>query len=110
MVQKLAQCGCGNCLWSGAVAGQDSFFKSVRGAPLSPSTVSSICKRIVKLAGRLENVSSHSLWIGGATAALQGGLSKEQIMAVGGWSSHVAERYLRAAEVAQMRTSVRMGL
>ncbi len=94
--------------WRGMKPGL--LFESAKGAPLSPSAVSSICKRMVKAAGRSDIVSSHSLRIGGATAALRGGLSKEQIMAVGGWTSHAVERYLRAAEVVQLGTSVRMGL
>jgi integrase len=85
-------------------------FRSTTGGPLSSSAVSSVCRRVVAAAGLTAAVSSHSLRIGGATAAMEGGLSKEQIMAIGGWKSNSVERYLRARETAALGTSQRMGL
>jgi integrase len=85
-------------------------FQSVTGAALTASAISSICKRMVAAAGLSARVSSHSLRIGGATAAMEGGLSKEQVMVIGGWQSNAVERYLRAREAAIEGTTVRMGL
>eukprot|EP01087_Luapelamoeba_hula_P023388 TRINITY_DN857_c0_g1_i5.p1 TRINITY_DN857_c0_g1~~TRINITY_DN857_c0_g1_i5.p1 ORF type:complete len:471 (-),score=61.30 TRINITY_DN857_c0_g1_i5:898-2310(-) len=65
---------------------------------------------MVARAGRKERVSSHSLRIGGATAAMLGGMTKEQIMTVGGWRSGAVELYIRSLEPAVFRASERMGL
>jgi len=64
---------------------------------------------MVQAAGRTEKVSSHSLCIGGATAAIEGGLTREQTMTIGGWNSEAVNRYLRARELAVMQVSQRMG-
>jgi hypothetical protein len=53
--------------------------------------------------------SSHSLRIGGATAALAAGMSMDQIRAIGGWKSDVIDRYLRQVEVARTGLSGLMG-
>jgi len=84
-------------------------FTSATGGKLSVSAVSSICKRMVEAAGLDAQVSSHSLRIGGATAAMMAGITREQIMTIGGWSSSAVDRYLRAAEVTRLGVSVKMG-
>ena len=66
--------------------------------------------RDVKMAGFTTKVSSHSLRIGGATAAMMAGISREQIMSIGGWSSSAVDRYLRAVEITRLHVSDRMGL
>lgn len=76
---------------------------------LSSSAISTVCRRMVQSAGLDVSVSSHLLRIGGATAAMDGGLSKEQIMAVGGWKSAAVECYLRACEGMQKGLTRRMG-
>jgi site-specific recombinase XerD len=76
---------------------------------LTSRDISLILQKMVDLAGCPEVVTSHSLRIGGATAALKGGLTKEQIMALGGWSSGAVERYLRDHELLQLAPSKRMG-
>jgi integrase len=80
-------------------------FRSAGGRPLTSSTITSICKRMVRDAGGDAIVSSHSLRIGGATAAMMGGLRREQIMAIGGWHSGAVDRYLRAVEVTKVGAS-----
>jgi len=65
---------------------------------------------MVAAAGLQVRVSSHSLQIGGGTAVMMAGLTREQIMMIGGWSSAVVDRYLRALEMTRLRVSARMGL
>jgi hypothetical protein len=84
-------------------------FQLVTGAALTASAISLICKRMVAAAGLSARVLSHSLRIGGATAAMEGGLSKEQVMVIGGWQSNAIEWYLCAREAAIEGTTVRMG-
>jgi site-specific recombinase XerD len=76
---------------------------------LTSRDISLLLQKMVDLAGCSEVVTSHSLRIGGATAALKGGLTKEQIMALGGWSSGAVERYLRDHELLQLAPSRCMG-
>lgn len=84
-------------------------FLSVDGRQLSTAAVSSIVKRVADVAGVKGRFSSHSMRIGGATAAMEGGMTKEQIKAIGGWSGEAVERYMRAREVAQLKASTLMG-
>jgi integrase len=84
-------------------------FTACGGRPLSTSTISAVCQRMVAAAGRSEVVTSHSLRIGGATAAVEGGLTREQAMTIGGWESDAVDRYLRARELAAEGVSHRMG-
>jgi len=65
---------------------------------------------MVAEAGLQVRVSSHSLQIGGATAAMMAGLTREQIMTIGGWNSAVVDRYLQALEMTRLRVSARMPL
>jgi site-specific recombinase XerD len=85
-------------------------FINRRGSPLSAGAISKICQRMVSRAGLNAQVSSHSLRIGGATAAMVGGLSKEQVMAIGGWTSDAVELYMRMNEPTLLGTTRRMGL
>ena len=60
-------------------------FPSVTGRSISGQAVNAIVKRVANHAGLVGRYSGHSMRIGGATAALQGGMSMEQIRAIGGW-------------------------
>jgi integrase len=91
-------------------AGDDWVFCSQGGKQLSVSAVSSIVQKMVEWAGIQGWYTGYSLRIGGATAAMSGGLTLEQIMAVGGWKSGVVLLYLRALGAAQANASARMGL
>ena len=53
--------------------------------------------------------ASHSLRIGGATAALAGGVEPSVIRVCGQWSSDVAELYMRLTRQAASRFSVLIG-
>ena len=61
---------------------------------MSASAVSPIFRRIAQDAGVRGPFSGHSLRIGGASAALSGGLSVDQVKAVGGWKSDAVKQYL----------------
>jgi len=60
--------------------------------------------------GRAASEGVLSLQIGGATAVMMAGLTREQIMMIGGWSSAAVDRYLWALEMTRLRVSARMGL
>lgn len=85
-------------------------FCDAAGKQLSTSAISAICRRMVERADLPVKVSSHSLRIGGATAAMAGGMSKERIMAIGGWASGAVGRYIRSLEPLALSASRRMGL
>jgi len=78
--------------WGGQEEGL--LFRAAQGGRLSTQAITLICQRMVAVAGLKVRVSSHSLQIGGATAAMMEGLIREQIMKIGGWSSAAMDRYL----------------
>ncbi len=80
------------------------------GDQLASSAISSIVRKAANAVGIQGHFSSHSLRIGEATAALEGGLTKEQIKAIGGWTSESVDRYIRAREASQIGVSSKMGL
>jgi len=94
--------------WRGQEEGL--LFKAAQGGRLSTQAITSICQRMVVAANLQVKVSSHSLRIGGATAAMMAGLTREQIMTIGGWSSTAVDRYLQAVEITRLKVSARMGL
>lgn len=73
---------------------QGPLFLTEKGAPLSVSAVSSVVARVAVGAGLRGLYSGHSLRIGGASAALNGGLSVDQIKSIGGWKSDAVTTYL----------------
>jgi hypothetical protein len=77
---------------------------------MSLGAITAVCRRMVEAVGGDEKVSSHLLRIGGATAAIEGGLTKEQVMTVGGWRSEAINLYLHVREVAGVDASQHMGL
>jgi site-specific recombinase XerD len=93
--------------WRGLAEGL--LFTTRTGSMMTPAAITSVCRRIISAVGGEERVSSHSLRIGGATAAIEGGLTKEQVMTVGGWKSEAVNLYLHAREVAGVGASRRMG-
>ena len=75
-----------------------------RGRPLTSATVSQLLKFVVEAAGgSAVGLSSHSLRIGGATAALAAGVPPEAIRLMGRWDSDVYEIYCRQSRQAAMR-------
>ncbi|ELR13539.1 integrase domain containing protein [Acanthamoeba castellanii str. Neff] len=85
-------------------------WRGLGGGVMSSSAISAVCQRMVAAAGLSAQVSSHSLRIGGATAAVEGGMTREQVMTIGGWRSDAVNSYLRARELPSMAVSRRMGL
>ncbi len=85
-------------------------FPSASGKPISGQTVNAVVKRVATHAGLVGRYSGHSMRIGGATAALQGGMSMEQIRAIGGWESKAVLLYLRSIAAANNKASQKMGL
>lgn len=55
-------------------------------------------------------LSGDSLRIGGATAALQGGATVEQVRATGDWTSDAVNLYMRAVGAARSGITTKMGL
>jgi integrase len=76
--------------WNIDLTSEEIFFKSARKSEnkgVSVSAISSVVKRMAAKAGIVGKFSSHSLRIGGASAAIKGGMSMEQVKAIGGWIS-----------------------
>ena len=84
-------------------------FVSHSGTSLSSSAVTSIVRRVAELAGVKGRFSGHSLRIGGASAALAGGLSVDQVKAVGGWKSDTVKQYLAPVLLSSTSVSQLMG-
>jgi integrase len=88
----------------------EPLFVSVQGKPVTTNALLSVVRRMAAYAGFEGRVSSHSLHIGGATAAMQAGMTMAQIRAIGGWESKAIGLYLRAVGAAAAGASAKMGL
>ena len=76
---------------------EDLLFIGAAGRPLTTSAVSSVIRRMAEAHGLdPKSFSGHSLRIGGASAALAGGLTVDQVKAVGGWKSAAVNQYLES--------------
>lgn len=76
---------------------EDLLFIGASGRPLTTSAVTSVIRRMAEMHGLdPKSFSGHSLRIGGASAALAGGLTVDQVKAVGGWRSAVVNQYLES--------------
>jgi len=88
-------------------AAADPLFVGAAGKRLTSSAVTSIVRRMAEAHGLDPgSVSGHSLRIGGASAAADGGLSMTQIMAAGGWKSGAVQRYLSPVKKKENAKSV----
>ena len=72
----------------------DRVFVGVSGKDLSSSAVTSIIRDMAAAAGFVGTFSGHSLRIGGASAAMEAGLTADQVKAVGGWKSEAVRQYM----------------
>lgn len=88
----------------------DLLFHGKNGRPLTSMNVTELVRKIARASGVEGDFSSHSLRIGGATAAALGGISLAQIQAVGGWESAAVLRYIRSIIGVSKNMSKRMGL
>lgn len=77
---------------------------------ITPDAVSKVVTLAAAFAGVDGRFTGHSLRIGGATAALQGGATVEQIRAVGDWSSDAVWLYLWGVGAAAAGVRKAMGL
>lgn len=77
---------------------------------VSSGAVNSLVKEVARLANLSGRYTGHSLRIGGATAALRGGLSVDQIRSIGDWRSDAILFYLRSIATAELGASQLMGL
>lgn len=96
-------------LFAGDLGPNDLLFTSVKGKELSSGAVSSIVKKMAERNGCVGRFTSHSLRIGGASAAVAGGMSLAEVAAIGGWVSGAMELYLRSMESARSGASSKMG-
>lgn len=76
----------------------------------STAMVSAIVKKMAEVARLEGKFSGHSLRIGGATAAMSGGMSLAMIRSIGGWESPAVLTYLRSIGAASARASWTMGM
>lgn len=84
-------------------------FISRQGNQLSVGAIGAIVKRMAKNANIHGRYTAHSIRIGGATAAMEAGLSLAQIRAIGGWDSKAVMLYLRSVGTTSLRVSDKMG-
>ncbi len=75
---------------------------------MNTASISSVVKRVAHYAGLKGRYTGHSLRIGGATAAMQGGMTMAQIRSIGDWVSHAILLYLRAVGAAASGASMKM--
>jgi len=91
---------------------EDFLFPSLTrpGERLTTERISNIVKEVAVFSGLQGRFSSHSLRIGGATAAVMAGMTLAEVFAIGGWMSKSLEHYLRAIGSAKSGASKKMGL
>ena len=95
----------------GTCGPEDLVFTTDKGKNLYNAALSDIVRNAARVAGvDTKRISSHSLRIGGATEAMIGGMTKEQIMTMGGWKSDAFMLYLRGVEPVSLGASRLMGL
>lgn len=82
-----------------------------RGARLASGYLTLLARKIATSAGLSGHFAGHSFRIGGATAlAATPGVNLQEVMAVGGWASEVALRYMRNIGLAAKGVTRRLGL
>lgn len=86
------------------------FINPKTGGPISSLVITELVRKIADSSKIDGDFSSHSLRIGGATAAALGGLSTTQIQAIGGWESFAVLRYIRSLVGVSKNVSEKMGL
>jgi integrase len=78
--------------------------------PFSTDKIKDMARAVAREAGVSGTFGGHSIRISGACLAAAGGMSIEQIMAIGGWLSQAAQVYIRAEIAVHLRASARMQL
>jgi site-specific recombinase XerC len=93
-----------------SVVDRDAYlFVSEKGAKMSVAAITALVKRMAQRTGAQGHFTAHSIRIGGASAAMRGGMTVEQIRAIGDWQGAAVGRYLHPLETAVLGASGRMG-
>lgn len=87
-----------------------ALFVDQQGRSLTAARIKDMVRLVASHAGLQGRFGGHSIRISGATLAVLGGLSFEQVMAIGGWRGPAAGEYLRALVGVALGASSRMGL
>lgn len=85
------------------------FFNVKNGQRMTTASISSVVRLVASHAGLKGRYTGHSLRIGGATAAVQAGMTMAMIRSIGDWESKAVLFYLRAVGAAQAAATTRMG-
>ena len=85
-------------------------FVDARGRPLRTAVVGRWIGEIAEHGGVQGKFSAHCMRITGACLGVLGGLTLEQVVAIGGWRSQRVIDYLRGLVAVLLRASERMGL
>ena len=85
-------------------------FTTLKGSRLSSRAIKSMVRAVASHASLPGKFGSHSIRITGACMAILGGMTLEQVMAIGAWKSRAIEIYLRSLVAVAMGASFRMGL
>ena len=85
-------------------------FTTQAGSRLTTARIKNMVRAVAENAGLTGNFGSHSIRISGACLAILGGMSLEQVMAIGAWKSRAVEDYLRSLVAVASNATQRMGL
>jgi hypothetical protein len=85
-------------------------FVRANGRPYTTEHIKDFIRAVAAFAGLKGKFGGHSIRITGACLAVLGGMSLEQVKAIGGWRSNVVETYLRGLVAVASGASARMGL
>jgi len=95
--------------WKRGSAGNFLFVRA-NGRPYTTEHIKDFIRAVAAFAGLKGKFGGHSIRITGACLAVLGGMSLEQVKAIGGWRSNVVETYLRGLVAVASGASARMGL
>lgn len=85
-------------------------FVDAHGRPFRTDKIKDMVRLVARRAGLEGAFGGHSIRITGACLAVLGGMTLEQVMAIGGWKSRAVEIYLRGIVAVASSASNRMGL
>lgn len=94
--------------WSGRAG--ERLFVDEHGRALTASQIKDFVRLVAAHARLPGRFGGHSIRISGACLAILGGMSLEQVMAIGGWKGAAFSAYLRGLVAVSLRASTRMGL
>ena len=77
---------------------------------MSPAAVFPIVKGMIEHSGFEGSFAGHPLRIGGASAALAGGFTVDEVMTMGAWKSDAVKQYLMPLVTRKKNVSFQFGL